>query len=287
MNKPIGIFDSGVGGLTVLKALKQILPQENYFYYADTAHVPYGSKTKEEIISYNEKIISFLISHNAKIIVAACGTSSAVALENNREKFDLPIFGLIDAAAQKAVKISRNKKIGIIATQLTINSHAYKNSLLKFSSDLKVFEKSCPLFVPIVEGNKCEESQTYETVANYLEELKNAEIDTLILGCTHYPYLKKPIRKFLGENVNLVDPSQEIAFEIASFLKSKNWLNPNHQPPTTKFFASGEINHFKEIGERFLGCPIYVRINDRIYICHGASSSLTRRQMRKSPRSHN
>jgi glutamate racemase len=258
MNKPIGIFDSGVGGLTVLKALKQILPQENYFYYADTAHVPYGSKTKEEIISYNEEIISFLINEGAKIVIAACGTSSAVALEYDQKKFDLPIFGLIEATAKKAVKISKNKKIGIIATQLTINSHAYKNTLLDISPDLKVFEKSCPLFVPIVEENKCEENQTYEIAADYLKEFKNAQIDTLILGCTHYPYLEKVIRKSLGKNINLVDPSQEIAFEIASFLKSKNWLNPNHQPPTTKFFASGENIHFKEIGERFLGCPIYV-----------------------------
>ncbi|MCM8788009.1 MAG: glutamate racemase, partial [Candidatus Omnitrophica bacterium] len=220
-NKPIGIFDSGVGGLTVFKEIRRLLPKEDLIYFGDTARVPYGNKSKATIIKFSTENILFLLQKQVKLVVIACNTSSSLALDYLKDIFNIPIIGVIDAGVKKAVQLSSNKRIGIIGTRSTINSRSYETKIKKIDKNIKIYSCACPLFVPLVEEGLIYGKIVKEVIKMYLEPFKKFDIDTLILGCTHYPLLKKEIAKYLV-GVNIVDSAKEIAIATFNLLKEKN-----------------------------------------------------------------
>ena len=215
-NRPIGVFDSGLGGLTVLKEIMKITPNENIVYFGDTARVPYGPRSKETIIKYTFQAIDFLISKNVKAIVIACNTATARA---SNEKYDLPIIGVIEAGAKTAAYTTKNKIVGVIGTDGTIRSKAYNIEIAKIDPEIKIVDKACPLFVPIVEEGWANTDIASLTAKRYLEELMDKGIDSLVLGCTHYPLLKRTIGEIVGENVKLVNPARETAKDLKNTRK--------------------------------------------------------------------
>lgn len=217
-SSPIGVFDSGVGGLTVVREIMRQLPDEKIVYFGDTARVPYGSKSKNTIMKYSRQIIRFLRTKEIKAIVVACNTASAYALEEIKNEIEIPIIGVVKPGAKIAVKTTQNNRIGIIGTEATINTGIYTELIRKDSDGAKVFGKACPLFVPLVEEGWTDDPVTTEIAARYLKELLEEEIDTLILGCTHYPLLRKTIGRIAGEHVNLVNPAYETARELKELL---------------------------------------------------------------------
>jgi glutamate racemase len=254
-NSSIGIFDSGLGGLTVAKCIMEELPNESIIYFGDTAHLPYGNKSKESIIKFSLSNVSFILKHDVKIIVVACNTSSAIALNALKKSIDLPIIGVIKPAVNKACEITRNKRIGVIGTIATIKSRVYSNAIKKKNKNIKVFEKETPLFVHLVEEGWIDHKITYEVAKEYLYPLKKEKIDTLILGCTHYPLLKKVIQKVVGEEVNLIDSAEEVANEIKKIIIKNNIMN-NSNKPSFKFFVSDMPARFKELAQIFLNKKI-------------------------------
>ncbi len=251
--KPIGVFDSGVGGLTVVKELVKALPGEEIIYFGDTARVPYGSKSRRTIIRFSLENGLFLDKHNVKLIVVACNTSSSVSLPALRRKFKIPVIGVIAPGASDAVGISRNKRIGVIGTSATIASNAYKRQILKLSPRAKVFSLSCPLFVPLAEEGWLDTKITHDVIGKYIKPLKARNIDTLVLGCTHYPLLKKAIADIAGRRISLVDSAKSTAASAGLLLKNQGALCATRRKASVKFFVSDEPARFKEIGERFLG----------------------------------
>lgn len=262
--RPIGIFDSGAGGLTVVKELIRCLPDEDIVYFGDTARVPYGTKSRKTIIRFSIENIHFLLKFNVKLIILACNTSSSVALTALRKSFKVPIMGVITPGAKDAVITSRNGRIGVIGTSTTVRSQAYEKQIIKNArlaktsgnkllSRVDVFSRSCPLFVPLVEEGWLYERVTLQIIRHYLLPLKRRNIDTLILGCTHYPLLKNGIRKVMGKRVALIDSAVSAAKAAKSFLFSRGLIN-NSRPKggRLRFFVSDEPERFKRIGERFL-----------------------------------
>lgn len=219
----IGIFDSGVGGLTVAKEIKDAIPDAPILYLGDTARVPYGGKSKKIITKYSLEIVDFLITSGAEIIVIGCNTASANAAEAIREKYpDTPIYDVTSSAMQKAVQETKNEKIGIIGTEATIASHVYQKELMLIRSSLKLTEKACPLFVPLVEENRMHTPETKEIIASYFESLHESDIDTLILGCTHYPYLESDMRDYFldrEQRVHFIDTGHEVAVQLKNDLE--------------------------------------------------------------------
>jgi len=212
----IAFLDSGVGGLTVATEFFKMIPDKEYIYYGDTLHLPYGPRPSEEVKNFSLKIIDFLINKKgADIVVIACNTASAVALDLAKNKFDKPIYGTINSASEKAVKTTENKKVGVIGTEGTVKSKAYQNAIIGYNSDLSVYAEPCPKFVNFVEKGELSGEKVFNYAQICLEPLKKAEVDTLILGCTHFPYLTDIIAKVMGENVNLINP----AFELARAVK--------------------------------------------------------------------
>lgn len=252
----IGVFDSGVGGLTIVKELLRKLPSYDICYVADLAHSPYGTKSKSTIEKFSIKITKFLLKKGAKIIVIACNTSSAQAYEKLKKEFSVPIFDCISPAVKEAAKVTKNKKIGIIGTRGTIQSKAYEKSFKGLNFNFQIFSKTCPLFVPLVEENFINRGETKRIARYYLRELKDKQIDTLILGCTHYPLLKDVIQKVMGKGVNLIDSSsvvESVAMMVRKDKKMDNILKKNGK----QFYFTSDIpNNFKEIAERFLGKKI-------------------------------
>jgi glutamate racemase len=246
MKKAIGVFDSGVGGLTVTSRIINYLPRENIIYFGDTAHLPYGSKSKKTVTRFSLKITHFLIKHNIKLLVVACNTASALGLNTLRQKFSIPIVGVIKPGAKAAISATKNKKIGIIGTDATIKSDVYKKALQKFDPKIKVYNLSCPLFVPLVEEGWINNKITHLVATQYLKSLKNKAIDTLILGCTHYPLLKGVITRVMGKKVTLIDSAEETAKEV------KYHIIQNNHKPQHKFFVSDAPLKFKCSGEKFL-----------------------------------
>ena len=204
-DKPIGIFDSGIGGLTVVKRFLTSLPNENIVYFGDTARVPYGSKSNSTVIEYSLQDAKFLLSKNVKAIVVACNTASSIAIDELRNLFNIPIIGMIGPGSKAALRETKNKKVGVIGTRATISNNAYAKRLKFLDPSVEVFEKACPLFVPLAEEGWIKENATYEIAEEYLKELRDKKIDTLVLGCTHYPILSKVIQKVIGTNVKLID----------------------------------------------------------------------------------
>lgn len=257
----IGIFDSGIGGLSVVKVLWRHLPQYKIIYFGDTARFPYGAKGPEIIKKYARENTEFLIKKGAKVIIVACNTASAVALEDLRKKFLMPIFGVIDSAADQAVRLTKNKKIGVIGTRATIGSKIYEKKIKSIDPQIKVFSQACPLLVSLVEENWINRSETKSIVKKYLQPLKNKKIDTLILGCTHYPFIKNITQKEMGRSVRLVDSGEELILFLKNFLASNAKIEKslargkNHQ-----FFVSDLTPHYTKIAKKWLNKNIKWRL---------------------------
>ena len=244
---PIGIFDSGVGGLTVVREIMRQIPNEKIIYFGDTARVPYGSKSQETVTRYSEQIVRFLRQFNVKTIVVACNTASAYALDTLEEASDIPIIGVVKPGAKAAAEVTRNKKIGVIATEATIGSKIYSQYIHQLSSDVEIYGKACPLFVPLVEEGLLQDPVTDEIARRYLAELIDIDIDTLILGCTHYPLIRSTLQRIMGENVTLVNPAYETALELKRLLGSMKMLNeetPGLGSDRYRFYVSDKADKF-------------------------------------------
>jgi len=253
--RPIGVFDSGLGGLTVVKELTKILPHEDIVYLGDTARVPYGPRGVETIKRFSEENTKFLISKNVKAVVIACNTSSAVAADYIKAKFkNITIFEVIESASLEASK--DGKRIGVIGTYATVGSLAYPKKISKYSPDAKVFGVACPLFVPFIEEGETESPSLRIVAKKYLKKLKERKIDTLILGCTHYPIIKDIIGREVGKKVNLINPGKSIAEEIHLFLKENGLLNGQKTDGDVKFFVTDMTDRFTKMAEMFLGRKI-------------------------------
>lgn len=254
-NAPIGVFDSGVGGLTVAREIMRQMPNERIVYFGDTARVPYGSKSKETIIRYSRQIIRFLRTKNVKAIVIACNTASAYALDTVEAELDIPIIGVVKPGAKVAAETTRNNKIGVIGTEGTISSGIYSDFLHIRNKNINVLGKACPLFVPLVEEGWAKDSVTKEVAKRYLEELKESGIDSLILGCTHYPLLRSTIRTVMGEKVTLVNPAYETAIELKELLEQNKLINSQKQPSDGSgyaFYVSDLADKFKQFANSIL-----------------------------------
>lgn len=257
MNKPIGIFDSGIGGLTVVKAVMQTLPDEQIVYFGDTARVPYGNKSTLTIKKFSYQIAQFLVSHDVKFIIVACNTVSATSLDWLTSHYLLPIIGVIEPAVNDALKATKNNRIGVIGTRATIASNAYPHSILKKNPKAKVFSKPCPLLVPLAEEGWLDSKATDIILEEYLEELKRKKIDTLILGCTHYPLLKDKIQQVMGGKVILIDSAVSVAKQVKHMLhKSKSVAEKKLIQHRNKFYFSDIPRSFAELTKRFLGKSI-------------------------------
>lgn len=251
-NRPIGVFDSGVGGLTVLREIMKQLPGEDLVYFGDTARVPYGSKPKDVVVKYVIESCNFLKTKNVKAIVIACNTATALAIEEAQEIFDVPIIGVVEPGAKAAASVTKNNIIGIIATEGTIKSGAYKEKIMKLIPEAKIFGVPCPLFVPIIEEGWESTDVAYLTASKYLDHLKKANIDTLVLGCTHYPVLRDTINKIMGDNITLVDPAFETVKIIKNILIDNKLLNEKTHGGTYNYYVSQNPEKFKKIGENII-----------------------------------
>lgn len=223
-NSPIGVFDSGVGGLTVAREIMRQIPDERIIYFGDTARLPYGTKSSDTIIRYTRQNIRFLMAQDVKAIVIACNTATAFALETVEKELDIPIIGVIHAGAKTAIDSTQNGKIGIIGTEGTIRSGVYTRVMKEMKEDIEVIGKACPLLVPLVEEGLLHDSVTDEIASRYLSELKGKFIDTLVLGCTHYPLLRSTVGRLMGPEVNLVNPAYETALELKQILGDNQLL---------------------------------------------------------------
>ena len=266
-NAPIGVFDSGVGGLTVAREIMRQIPNERIVYFGDTARVPYGSKSKDNIIKFSRQIIRFLQTENVKAIVIACNTASALALDEMQQEFDLPILGVVKPGAKVAVETTANKRIGLIGTEANIRSGVYTRYIKSLDDEAKVFEKACPLFVPLVEEGWLHDDITLQVASRYLEELKEKDIDTLIMGCTHYPLIRSTIRKVMGDKVNLVNPAYETAIELKNLLERENLANKcDVDSPSSmyRFYVSDAEEKFKLFANSIL--PFDITMTKQINI---------------------
>lgn len=253
-NRPIGVFDSGLGGLTAVKELMKVLPDENIVYFGDTGRVPYGSRSKETIIKYTRQDIAFLRSFNIKAVLAACGTVSTTALDTITPECPIPIFGVAEAAAEKAAQVTQNNRIGLIGTSASIKSRKYEQIIKAKRPEALVFGKACPLFVPLVENGRIKRGdKVIELVASeYLQELRDNGVDTLILGCTHYPLLRDIIGDIMGEGVTLIDPGAEAARFLAQSLKATDGLKKGITEGDRHYYVSDSAESFTELASLFL-----------------------------------
>lgn len=251
-NRPIGVFDSGLGGLTVLKEIMKILPNEDIEYFGDTARVPYGSRSKDTIIKYTFQAINFLLSKNVKAIVIACNTATARALKEANEKYDIPIIGVIEAGARTAAYSTRNKIVGVIGTEGTITSKAYNLEIGKIDKDIKIIDRACPLFVPIVEEGWANTDIASLTAKRYLDDLIKQDIDSLVLGCTHYPILKRTIGEVVGEKIKLVNPAKETAVDLKEILEKQGLMNETESKASYEYYVSDIPEKFANIAGEFL-----------------------------------
>lgn len=249
----IGIFDSGVGGLTVLRELTKTLPQEDTIYFGDTARVPYGTKSPDTVIRYSQEIASFLIRRDIKLLVVACNTASAVALPALRKLLPIPVVGVIEPGAKRAVEVTRTGIVGVIGTSGTIRSSAYSRAIKRMSPNISVLARPCPLFVPLAEEGWTDNEVAQITARLYLDELRDAHVDTLVLGCTHYPLLKRVIADVMGPEVTLVDSAEETARTVASILQDKNLLRPPAEQGNHHYYVTDIPAGFIRVGNRFLG----------------------------------
>ena len=252
---PIGVFDSGVGGLTVVREIMRNLPDERIVYFGDTARVPYGSKSKNTVIRYSRQIVHFLETQQVKAIVIACNTASALALDTIEKEIDLPIIGVVKPGAQMAVETTQNKRVGVIATESTIQSGLYQQLITEADPAITVYGKPCPLFVPLVEEGWTKDPITEEVARRYLAEILDKDIDTLIMGCTHYPLLRSLLRKVVGEKVTLVNPAYETSQALRRLLRELDLENPGNDElgrQKYQFFASDGVERFNAFAHSVL-----------------------------------
>lgn len=249
---PIGVFDSGLGGLTVVRELRRLLPHENIVYVGDTARVPYGTKSPDTINRYAQQIAFFLLKKKVKAIVVACNTVSAVALKN-LQHLPIPVLGVIHPGARAAVLKSNTLKIGVVGTKATVSSHAYKRTIQKYAPKAHVWEEACPLFVPLVEEGWLNHPATRQIAKEYLSPFSKRIIDTLVLGCTHYPLLKPLLQNIVGKRVALIDSAEETARETRDLLKKKNLLNKSKRLGRHDYYVTDNPVSFTRLGRQFLG----------------------------------
>jgi len=259
----IGVFDSGFGGLTVLKEFLRILPEYNYIYFGDNARAPYGNKSDEVIYNYTKQAVDFLFKQGCELIIVACHTASAKALRRIQQEYlpekysDKRVLGVVVPIVEQAVGLSRHNKLGVIGTTATINSGVYKKELEKLRNDLNIFQQACPLLVPLIEEGYMEKPEAKMILKKYLRPLKEKQIDTLILGCTHYPLMIKDISRLLGKNVEVINPAVIAAEKLADYLKRhqeiKKKLEKNNK---LVFYTTDDVKKFKELGRKFLGREI-------------------------------
>lgn len=252
-NYPIGVFDSGIGGLTVVRALMQELPHENILYFGDTARVPYGVKSADTIAQYALQITDFLLERRVKLLIVACNTMAAVAARAIRALSPVPVLDVIEVGAEVAVRSTRNQRIGVVGTIATIGSRAYDQAIQRHSPGAAIYSQACPLFVPLVEEGWLDHQVTILTAQEYLTPLLAHDIDTLVLGCTHYPLLQPLLERVVGDKVRLVDSARAIAAQAAERLQHLELLNVAEQPATYRFYVTDVPQRFQAVGERFLG----------------------------------
>jgi glutamate racemase len=250
---PLGVFDSGIGGLTVAHALFERLPHESVIYFGDTARVPYGPKSPETVRRYSAEILAYLLQRGVKAVIVACNTSTAHALDTLRERSPVPVLGVIEPGARAAVAATHGGAIGVIGTAGTIASGAYERAIKALRPDACVISRACPLFVPLVEEGWFDHPATELVAREYLRPLEAAGVDVLVLGCTHYPLLKPLLGRVLGASVRLIDSAEETAAAVQSELTARALLADASQPATHSFVVSDDESHFRSVGARFLG----------------------------------
>lgn len=253
MKKPLGIFDSGVGGLTVLKELTCRLPAEDMIYLGDTARVPYGIRSPEVVTRYSMENTAFLLKEEIKLLVVACNTASSLSLDALRASFDIPVVGVLAPGARAAVNASSGGRIGVIGTAATINSGAYAREIRRLNPDCTVISQPCPLFVPLAEEGWTDDEVAHVVAERYLAPLKEAAVDTLVLGCTHYPLLKEAIGRVMGDGVVLIDSAVETAIEVKQILEREGLACASSEVGRRRFCVTDIPERFQAIGERFLG----------------------------------
>lgn len=254
--RPIGVFDSGIGGLTVLKEIVRILPDEDVIYFGDTARIPYGNKSLETVTKFAFQNTRFLMSRDVKAIVIACNTASAFSMENVQESFDIPVIGVIFPGANAAVRATRNGRIGIIGTEGTVGSRAYEKAIRKIYPQAEIFAHPCPLFVHLVEEGWASSKVAYMVAEEYLEPLKDHGVDSLVMGCTHYPLLKKVIGDIMGPDVVLINPAEETARALKTVLGEKKIENNKGREAVYKYYVSDNPDKFSRVGNNFLNSEI-------------------------------
>lgn len=273
---PIGVFDSGVGGLTVLRELYRQLPHESVIYFGDTARLPYGTRSPEQILQFVREILTWMVQQGVKMVIMACNTSSALVLDQVRSEFDVPILGVILPGARAAVQEGR--QIGVIATPATAASNAYRRAILEIDPSLHVWQVGCPEFVPLIEQNRLNDPYTCEVAQEYLAPLLQRHIDTLIYGCTHYPYLAPILQHILPATVKLVDPAVHVVMAAAQELDLLT-LRSLRPPLPTRFCVSGRPQPFIQIASQWLGCvPTVERIRLPELVCQPATAIEGRQQ---------
>ena len=260
-SQPIGIFDSGVGGLTVAKEIKRLMPHENFIYFGDTAHLPYGEKSREAIIGFSLKITQFLLENNCKAIVIACNTATANALQEVKELVgnQALVFDVINPVAEK-VAFEIHQNVGVIATKATVNSGLYRKSIRKLNKYIQVDELATPLLVPAIEEGFVNHPITHAIIYNYLSDKKLKDIETLILGCTHYPLLIEEIKKYYGTRVRVIDSPKIVASYVRDILSKNDLLNPQHDEGNTEFYLSDITKNFEKISKKFFGNKISLEL---------------------------
>ncbi|HXN75052.1 MAG TPA: glutamate racemase [Gemmatimonadaceae bacterium] len=253
---PIGVFDSGMGGLTVVREMMSQLPNESIIYFGDTARVPYGPKSPDTVLRYSREITAFLKGEGVKALVVACNTATAHALPALRREFDMPIVGVIEPGARAAAAVTKTKRVGVIGTAGTIKSRAYEREIKNLLPDVQVTAQACALFVPLVEEGWLDSEVTRAVARNYLAPIVSAEVDTLVLGCTHYPLMKTVIGNVVGREVRLIDSAHETARQAGEVLRAHGLDNETPDGARYRFIASDAPDTFLSLGQRFLGSPI-------------------------------
>jgi glutamate racemase len=257
MKKPIGIFDSGIGGLTVLKEILNAMPEEDTIYLGDTARVPYGTKSVETVTRYSFENARFLLKFNIKLLVVACNTASAYCLHRLQQELPIPVIGVIEPGARRAVGVTKTKRVGVIGTEGTIKSGAYFDAIKAIDSSIAVFTKPCPMFVPLVEEGWTSNQIARLTAHTYLREIKKQWVDVLILGCTHYPLLKDVIKEIMGEDVVLIDSGHETAADVTKCLMDRGILEvASPKQGSHRFFVTDSPDRFRQVGGKFMNANV-------------------------------
>lgn len=256
VDRPIGVFDSGLGGLTVVRALARRMPQESLVYFGDTAHVPYGSKSKEAVTRYSVEVARFLADQGIKALVVACNTSSALALPAIKKAVRVPVVGVIEGGVKAAASAAAHRRVGVIGTEATISSGAYERALRRRLPKAVIKTAACPLFVPLVEEGWWEDEITEQVARRYLAPLRGLKLDALILGCTHYPLLKETIHKVMGPAVVLIDSAEQTAIETDRRLTARGLRRAGGKAPTRRYFVSDAPRRFRLLSQRFLAAPV-------------------------------